>query len=291
MKSFSDFDKYLDALNEITDQENRAELEEFYMLHSETIHFFKTVGKSVQDILSTTVDDIILKQLETALPILTKLKKEITNLDSNNLSALYKNEIAQIIDYIKNKMSISEFNDDSDDTANQLFYLLKENKKQSIVEKEEKALKTQYDKLVQAKNRASTEKEYEDIVIYFKDLNYDNSEELVCECLYKFRILKECREEKENRDKENRDKYDKLVQAKNNVSTEKEFQDLAKQLYGMNGYENTTELANDCDNQYNVLKEKREQSERWAEQGLCRYCGGEMGGFFTKKCKNCGEAR
>ena len=27
----------------------------------------------------------------------------------------------------------------------------------------------------------------------------------------------------------------------------------------------------------------------WEKQGFCRYCGGQMGGFFTKKCKHCGR--
>ena len=36
---------------------------------------------------------------------------------------------------------------------------------------------------------------------------------------------------------------------------------------------------------------KREQSNQWASQGLCRYCGGKIGGFFTKKCKSCGKPK
>jgi tetratricopeptide (TPR) repeat protein len=35
---------------------------------------------------------------------------------------------------------------------------------------------------------------------------------------------------------------------------------------------------------------KRQQSYRWASQGLCRYCGGPLGGLLFKKCKSCGEA-
>lgn len=31
--------------------------------------------------------------------------------------------------------------------------------------------------------------------------------------------------------------------------------------------------------------ERRKQSEAWQAQGLCRYCGGELGMF--KKCKSC----
>jgi hypothetical protein len=39
------------------------------------------------------------------------------------------------------------------------------------------------------------------------------------------------------------------------------------------------------------LAEERQQSERWEEQGLCRHCGGKMGGLFTKKCKSCGKEK
>jgi hypothetical protein len=34
---------------------------------------------------------------------------------------------------------------------------------------------------------------------------------------------------------------------------------------------------------------KAEQSRQWAAQGRCRYCGGEIAGFFGKKCKSCGK--
>jgi alpha-tubulin suppressor-like RCC1 family protein len=34
---------------------------------------------------------------------------------------------------------------------------------------------------------------------------------------------------------------------------------------------------------------RKDQSNQWASQGLCRHCGGQMGGLFTKKCKSCGR--
>ena len=36
-------------------------------------------------------------------------------------------------------------------------------------------------------------------------------------------------------------------------------------------------------------KRKEQQSKRWQEQGLCKYCGGKLGGVFSKKCKACGR--
>jgi hypothetical protein len=34
---------------------------------------------------------------------------------------------------------------------------------------------------------------------------------------------------------------------------------------------------------------RRQQQQQWQEQGLCKYCGGKLGGLFTKKCKDCGK--
>ena len=36
---------------------------------------------------------------------------------------------------------------------------------------------------------------------------------------------------------------------------------------------------------------KQKQVRHWVEQGLCRYCGGTYGGFFTKECKSCGREK
>jgi hypothetical protein len=36
-------------------------------------------------------------------------------------------------------------------------------------------------------------------------------------------------------------------------------------------------------------EEQQRRSEHWKQQGLCYYCGGELGGLFTKKCKSCGK--
>jgi hypothetical protein len=35
-----------------------------------------------------------------------------------------------------------------------------------------------------------------------------------------------------------------------------------------------------------AAENKRIQSEEWANKGLCRYCGGQLG--FMRKCKSCG---
>ncbi|GBU28581.1 hypothetical protein R84B8_02141 [Treponema sp. R8-4-B8] len=37
----------------------------------------------------------------------------------------------------------------------------------------------------------------------------------------------------------------------------------------------------------NIKKER--EAEQWQAQGLCKYCGGKLGGLFSKKCKSCGK--
>ena len=56
--------------------------------------------------------------------------------------------------------------------------------------------------------------------------------------------------------------YNQLVKAKGRASTENEYQNLAKEFLGMNGYKDTKALANDCENQSRILKERREEQER-----------------------------
>ena len=56
--------------------------------------------------------------------------------------------------------------------------------------------------------------------------------------------------------------YNQLLQTKNHASTENEYQNLAKDFLGMDGYKDTKALANDCENQSRILKERREEQER-----------------------------
>ena len=125
MKTNSDFDKYVNSLNDITNQENRAELESFYTLHSAVLQFFKAIDKTVQDLLKkSNVGEIITKQLVSVLPTLTKLKNEISKLDASTFATGYKTKLNQAVTNIKNKMTLS----DANDTAQEFFNLLKENK-------------------------------------------------------------------------------------------------------------------------------------------------------------------
>ena len=53
-------------------------------------------------------------------------------------------------------------------------------------------------------------------------------------------------------------------------------------------------LFNDIETLKEEQAAERKDSERkawWRSQGLCQYCGGELKGFFSKKCVNCGNAK
>jgi len=62
--------------------------------------------------------------------------------------------------------------------------------------------------------------------------------------------------------------YNQLVQAKNRASSENEYRDLAGKFLGMNGYKDTKALADDCENQIRILKERRAEQDR-VEQERC----------------------
>lgn len=57
----------------------------------------------------------------------------------------------------------------------------------------------------------------------------------------------------------------------------------------------TSDEKKESQEQFAEEKQQREaqyqQSKSWIEQGLCCYCGGQIGGLFTKKCKSCGKKK
>ena len=146
-----DFDKYVNSLNELDNQENRAELEGFYTLHSSVFQFFKAIDKTIHEVLKkTNVSETIVKQLENVLPALTKLRREINKLDAETFAYGYKTKINQAVAHIKNEMTIGEVND----VAQDFFDLLKENKK--ALDREQK---TKAEKQAEAERKAREEKE------------------------------------------------------------------------------------------------------------------------------------
>jgi hypothetical protein len=112
------------------------------------------------------------------------------------------------------------------------------------------AIKLQYERLVREKTVATTEDEYENLSKQFREMGgYENAAQLADEC----NKLKE---------REKKARYDDLVQAKNNASSEGKYKQLAKEFHDMGGYENATQLAAECDNQVRVLEERRKEQER-----------------------------
>ena len=153
MHTNSDFDKLVNAMNDITNQENKVELEGFYTLHSTTFQFFKAIDKTVQDVLSKpNIGIVVLEQLKTNLPILVKLKNEIFKIDTESIAVNFKTKINQSIAYINNNMTLSEVNN----IAQEFFDLLEENKATLLTQNNEKEKEERNRK---AKKRKPTSRE------------------------------------------------------------------------------------------------------------------------------------
>ena len=71
--------------------------------------------------------------------------------------------------------------------------------------------------------------------------------------------------------------YNGLIQAKNDASTEDEYQCLAAKFREISGYEDADNLAGECDNQYQTLKERREEREEREkkEKAALEFCEAE----------------
>jgi len=157
--------------------------------------------------------------------------------------------------------------------------------------REEQERQEQYDQLIQAKNKASTEGEYQELAEKFREMDgYKDTAQLADECDNQYRVLKERREkqerervererlqreyeeqerkrkEKEQIEQERQKQYDLLLLIKDIATTEKKYYELAEKFRAMNGYKDAAELADECDNQYRVLKEQREKEEREDEE-------------------------
>ena len=136
------------------------------------------------------------------------------------------------------------------------------------IEEKGKELQTQYNRLVQRKDRANTENEYQELAKQFRAMNgYKDTAKLAGECDTQFRTLKDDREEKElevakQKAQELQEEYEQLLQSKNSATTENEYQELAMQFRAMNGYKDTAELANECDDASEALKQEKEQLAR-----------------------------
>jgi TPR repeat protein len=135
MPKNSDFENYVKGLKQLDSEDNHAELENMYTLNSAVLQFFKGIDKPVLDLLNkSTVTPVAVKQIESALPALTKLKAGISKLDANSFASGYIAKINQMVANIKNDMTLSEV----DVMSQKFFELIKENEAEVIREQIEK---------------------------------------------------------------------------------------------------------------------------------------------------------
>lgn len=120
-----DFKDYINDLNNLDNQEVRAELEALYTLNAPVFKYFKAIDSTIHNLLcQPNINVIAKKQLEEILPTLIKLRSEILDIDSITYARGYKTKIEKAISYIKNQMVVNEVTN----IAHNLFELLDNNK-------------------------------------------------------------------------------------------------------------------------------------------------------------------
>ena len=123
-----DFKDYINGLNELDNQENITKLEVFYAVNSNVLKFFIAVNETVEKLLKqSNINESVIKQLESNLPTLIRLRNIILDLDSETYAKEYKTKIYKSADYIRNLMIISEV-----DVVAQKFLELLENNKRAL---------------------------------------------------------------------------------------------------------------------------------------------------------------
>jgi tetratricopeptide (TPR) repeat protein len=169
-----------------------------------------------------------------------------------------------------------------------------------IISQIEKVNEPQYNKLLSRKKTASSYDTLISLSKEFRSMNgYRDTNLLAEECE---KVAKEVKEKK----------YQELLSEKKLASSESEFRTLQRKFLELDGYKDANSLADKCEEQLHLkelhqkqqhleevhrkeeqqrLREEHnmQQIDNWIKQGLCRYCGGQMGGLFTKKCKSCGK--
>ncbi len=130
-----DFKDYINELNSLENQEAKAELQTFYMLHASTFKFFKAIDNTIQELLKQpNVSKIAIEQLNGALPTLKKLRNQISKLDTITFLSDYKTIIDQQVIFIKNEMTLAE----TENTIKKIQELLESNNKALEIERTEK---------------------------------------------------------------------------------------------------------------------------------------------------------
>jgi len=147
---------------------------------------------------------------------------------------------------------------------------------------------------------------YASLAQVFDDIsNYKESKEYAIECTEKKKAYRTKYD-----DKVKEDAYERVVSdffvldGKERYSSSTDFKViadkyalLAKSFKSMSNYKESKEYAIECTEREKICrtkhdeKIKEEAANLWAAQNLCRYCGGQFGGLFTKKCKSCGKPK
>ena len=127
-------------------------------------------------------------------------------------------------------------------------------------------LKLCYQRLGEKIKTASTEEDYRELAKEFRAMKgYKNTAELADQCDDRARKIKERREEQERQEI-----YNQLVRLMNKASMEEDYLDLVVKFESMNGYKNTTVLAEECDKRYRVLKKHIKESQQENRKHIAR---------------------
>jgi 3-dehydroquinate dehydratase len=82
--------------------------------------------------------------------------------------------------------------------------------------------------------------------------------------------------------------YSRLIQEAKEQRAELEKQQKGKERL-VREAEEQKRREQEAEQRRQEEQRRAEQSKLWEQQGLCRNCGGQMGGLFSKKCKTCGK--
>jgi alpha-tubulin suppressor-like RCC1 family protein len=149
--------------------------------------------------------------------------------------------------------------------------------------RDEKKKYQYYEQLIQKMEIVSSEKDFLELSKKFQNMKgYKNTVALAEECEKKYQ------QKIEEKQYEN---YTQLLEKKNilvanNISNYNiaDFNNLAKEFLEMYGYKNTYDLYDEC-----KKEAENRQSMLWKSQGLCRYCGNQLGIFKKCKSKDCNQ--
>ena len=121
------------------------------------------------------------------------------------------------------------------------------------IREEENKLAEKYSVLVVKKVKATTEKDYEELIEEFTNLGglgkgYSKYNNIIQECSKEYKRLKAEREKREEEERQGqlRARYDKLLSEKDNAKTEEDFIKLAEEFDSIADYDNSRSLAKEC---------------------------------------------